>query len=247
MLTQKQIDAFMALEMEFPPVAVKFSGEKPENLPQSDKKLALCQFAKETQVSGEAFYITLENEACSGAISLGMRPLDPLHKSGQVGQDAELYQTAAANAKLHTQYPILPPGTANFVSFAPLSKCDFDPDLVLCLANNAQAEILMRATSYISGDLWESKSSLVNSCAWLFAYPYTCGKVNFCITGLHFGMKRIGVYPPGMHLISIPHQKLSEVATALVEMPWTPLPFRTDEESIAEMERRKAGWKTVKI
>lgn len=69
----------------------------------------------------------------------------------------------------------------------------------------------MRATSYISGDLWESKSSCVLSCAWMYAYPYIEGKVSFCITGMHHGVKRRKLYPEGRHMISIPYQKLDEV------------------------------------
>jgi len=247
MMKSEHKDAFLRLETEFPPVAVKFHGDSPKNVPLTDKKMALCQFAKEVQTTGKHFYIDNDSESCSGGICLGMRPLDANHASGQVGADSELYETPAANAKLHTRYPILPEGTARYVEFCPLEKCEFDPDLVICVADIPQAEIIMRATSYISGDLWEQKSSIVNSCAWLYAYPYVSGKVNFCITGMHFGMKRLGVYPPGLYIISIPHQKLEEVGRALAEMPWIPLPFRTDEESIMEMERRKASWKHISI
>ena len=102
MLSQSAIDAFMHLEMEFPPVAIKFHSEAPENVPIADKKMALCQFAKEVQIGGKHFYIDNDCESCSGGFCLGMRPLDANHASGRVGADSELYETPAANAKLHT-------------------------------------------------------------------------------------------------------------------------------------------------
>lgn len=96
--------------------------------------------------------------------------------------------------------------------------CDFEPDLLLCVADIPQADVLMRATSYISGDLWQSTASCVLSCAWLFGYPYVNGKVNYTISGLGHGMRRRKVYPQGRVIISIPYQKLSEVIEALGQM-----------------------------
>lgn len=103
----------------------------------------------------------------------------------------------------------------------------------------------MRATSYISGDLWESKSSCVLSCAWMYAYPYIEGKVNFCITGMHHGVKRRKLYPKGRHMISIPYQKLDEVVLALSEMDWELIAMKEDEESKQELQRRMDLWKTL--
>ena len=103
----------------------------------------------------------------------------------------------------------------------------------------------MRATSYISGDLWESKTSCVMSCAWTYVYPYLSGKVNFCVTGMHHGMKRRHVYPEGLHIIAIPYQKLDEVVTALEEMPWELIAMKEDPESRAELKRRMDRWDTL--
>ena len=103
----------------------------------------------------------------------------------------------------------------------------------------------MRATSYISGDLWESRSSCVVSCAWTYVYPYVSGKVNFCITGMHHGMKRRKVYPEGYHIISIPYQKIVEVTQALAEMDWELLGMREDEESRAALRRKMDAWQKM--
>ena len=39
----------------------------------------------------------------------------------------------------------------NYVQFARVSECEFDPDLIMCVADLEKADILLRATSYISG------------------------------------------------------------------------------------------------
>jgi hypothetical protein len=86
----------------------------------------------------------------------------------------------------------------------------------------------------MSGDLWESKCSYVMSCAWTYVYPYISGKVNHLFTGMHLGLQIRQSYPPGLHIITIPYQKLDEVVAALNEMERVPLDLLTDEESRIE-------------
>ena len=245
MLTQKAKDLFAKLDMDFPAVAVKYCFAKPETVPHTDQKLTFCQYVKEAQVTGKAFYITKEDDTCFGKMVLGMIPKPPLEASGQAGYDFGVFRTQGANARLYNTFPTLVPGSVNYVIFSPVAVCDFDPDLVICVANTDQADIIMRATSYISGDLWESKSSHVLSCAWMYVYPYLSGKVNFCITGMHHGMKRRKMYPQGRHIIAIPYEKLDEVVTALGEMDWTLIAMREDPESKALLKAKMDHWKEM--
>ena len=129
--------------------------------------------------------------------------------------------------------------------FCPAEKCDFDPDLLFFIADLPQADIIMRATSYISGDLWESKSSPVISCAWMYAYPIISGKVNHITTGFYHGLKRRKAYPAGLRMISVPFQKFDEFFAALKEMDWTLIAFREDEESKADLQRRMDHWQEM--
>lgn len=103
----------------------------------------------------------------------------------------------------------------------------------------------MRATCYISGDLWESVSSPVISCAWMYAYPIISGKVNHITTGFYHGLKRRKAYPAGLRMISIPFQKIDEVAAALQQMPFTAIAFRDDEASKQELRRRMDHWQEM--
>lgn len=235
-------EAFAKLELEYPAVAVKYHFDEPKDVPRTDEVLSFCQFVRKAQDENRRFYITKKDDNCCGKIALGMAPKTPFAVSGIVGVDFELFRTPAPNIRLHNSYPVITPGSVHFAEFCPVELCDFYPDLVLCVADTEKAEILMRATSYISGDLWESRSSGVMSCAWTYSYPYLSGKVNFCITGMHHGMRRRGVYPPGLHIISIPYQKLDEVVTALNEMPLTTIAMRTDDASRSELTRRSARW-----
>ncbi len=245
MLSEAAKKNFEKLEMPYPAVAIKFHYAQPDGVEHTDEQLSFCQYLKKAQTTGKHFFTTKADDDCFGKVALGMDPKPPLAASGIAGVDFGVYKTAAPNARLHNTYPTLVPGSVNFVEFCPVSSCTFDPDLVVCVAENKQADILMRATSYISGDLWESKSSCVMSCAWVYVYPYLSGKVNFCITGLHHGLKRRKIYPAGLHIIAIPYQKLGEVTTALEEMPWELIAMKEDEQSKAELAARMARWQEL--
>lgn len=231
MLSEPAKKVFTDLELPYPPVAIKFSRNRPEGVQQAEGVDVFCGFLKKAQTENRIFYTTVDNDKCMGKVVLGMTDLETNHGSGQVGFTMGLFRTAAANARLYHEAPTLKPGVCNYVVFCPVSLCEFDPDLVICIAPTEKAQLLLRATSYISGDLWESKCSYVMSCAWTYVYPYVSGKVNHLFTGMHLGLQIWGTYPPGLHIITVPYQKLDEVVTALLEMPHVPLALRTDPES----------------
>jgi uncharacterized protein (DUF169 family) len=231
MFDEKAKKAFAELELPYSAVAVKFCRNRPEGYDQAEGIDVFCSYLKKVQVENKAFYTTAENDKCMGKVVLGMTDLETNHGSGQVGCAMGVFRTAAANARLYYEATMFKRGVCNFVVFCPMALCDFYPDLVICVAPTEQAQLLLRATSYSSGDLWESKCSYVMSCAWTYAYPYVSGKVNHLFTGMHLGLQLQGAYPPGLHIITIPYQKLDEVVTALNEMEKVPLDLRKDPES----------------
>jgi uncharacterized protein (DUF169 family) len=245
MLTYEQKAVFEGLGLEFPAVALKYCFDTPEGVEPVGKKLSFCQFVKEVQDSGRTFYTTAADDDCYGKLALGQIDKPALGASGVPGFDFGVFKTPAGAARLYNTMPTLTRGAHNYTVFAPVSTATFDPDLIICIADTRQADILMRATSYISGDLWESKSSHILSCVWTYAYPFISGKVNFCITGMHHGMKRRKIYPEGLHIISIPFQKILEVTTALQEMDWELIAMRDDEESKRELAHRMDRWERI--
>ena len=233
-------DMFAKLECTYEPVAIKFSFDKPEGVDPVGKTMAFCSFVKEAQDSHRKFYTTADDDDCMGKMVLGMIDLPAFESSGRAGYDFEVFKSTAPNARLYHQVPMFNRGAHNYVTFAPLSLCDFDPDLIIVVADTRQADILMRANSYISGDLWESKDSHVLGCGWQFVYPYISGKINHGIVGMHHGQKVRKPYPDGMQIISIPYQKIDEVTKALSEMHWVPISMRPEDQD--ELNRRIAHW-----
>lgn len=246
MLSDKAKELFKKLNMDYPAVAIKFHVVRPEGVPAYEgDKIAFCQYLKYAQDNEKTFYITKDNDDCYGKMAMGMIEKPAVTASGQAGADFEIYRTPIACQQLYQKLPVLVPGTVNYVQFAQVSICDFSPDLIMCVSGYPQSDVLMRATSYISGDIWESKSSPVISCSWMYAYPIISGKVNHITTGFYHGLKRRKAYPAGLRMIAIPFQKIDEVVTALGEMPWTPIAFREDEESKAELSKRMDRWQEM--
>ncbi len=116
--------------------------------------------------------------------------------------------------------PAMVKGTVRYTVFAPLNRLDFDPDVLLCLCETQQTEILLRAMSYRTGEMWSSRYSSAIGCAWLFVYPYLRGEINYSITGLGHGMKRKHLFEPGKQFVAIPIDRLPAMLETLKEMPW---------------------------
>ena len=129
-------------------------------------------------------------------------------------------------------------GTVNYVVFAPLDKLTFTPDLLYVIGTARQAEIIMRAMSYRSGEIWSTKMTGVMACAWLFSYPFISGNVNYVPTGMTFGMKARNTYPEGLILMSIPYPWIPIITQNLQQMEWV-LPSYTEsrEEFLIRHDR----------
>lgn len=237
---QTDLSIFGKLDLEKPPVGIKYLFRKPEGIEQLDKKLALCEMLGEAQKRDKPFYFTKENETCFGAQALGMMgegPSPSFAASGELGVKLEIFQDARANKNLFKYNPGLGKGTVNYAVFAPLDKITFEPDLLILQTDAKQAEIVLRAMTYSTGELYESKTSTALSCAWLYAYPYISGKVNYYITGLGFGSIGRETFEPGWVLIAIPYNWLPAIAQNLKEMKWELTGYTLGREEFGKWEK----------
>ena len=237
---QTDLSIFGKLNLDKPPVGVKYLFHKPEGIKKLDKKLALCEMLGEAQKSEEPFYFTQENEICFGSEVLGMEgegPSPSFAASGELGVKLEIFQEPRANKKLFEHNPGLGKGTVNYVVFAPLDRITFEPDLLILQTTPKQAEIVLRAMTYSTGELYESKTSAALSCSWLYAYPYISGKVNYYNTGLGFGSIGRKAYEPGWILIAIPQNWLPTIVQNLKEMKWELTAYTLNKEEFIKWEK----------
>ena len=235
---QTDLSIYNKFNFEKPPVGVKFLFHKPEGIERLDKTLAFCEMLKEAHQRGTPFYFDKENEDCVGTLPLGMEEMPPLAESGQIGPKLEIFQEPRANSRIYQYVPTLSRGIVNYVAFSSVDKLTFEPDLLILYATPSQAEIVLRAMSYSTGEIWEPKATGVLGCAWLYIYPYKSGKVNYMITGMGFGMKVRKVFPEGRILISIPWDWIPTITHNLKEINWVPSAYTDSREQyIARFNR----------
>src|SRR4030043_533833 len=226
---QTDLSVYSQFKFDRTPVGVNYFFHKPAGIEKLDKQLGLCEMAKEAHQRGTPFYFTREEENCIGKIFLGMMG-DMPHRSdgGMLGVKLQLFQDGRANTRLRTFIPSLEKGSVNYVAFSPIDKLTYEPDLLVFLATPSQAEILLRAMTYSTGEIYESRATVVGMCASLYVYPYLSGKVNYTTTGLSYGMKGRQVFPDGLMLISIPYQRIPTITQNLKEMKWVPPGYAID-------------------
>jgi uncharacterized protein (DUF169 family) len=224
---QTDLSIFNKFKFEKPPVGVKFLYFKPKRIQQLDKSLAFCEMVKEAQQRGSPFYFAKENEDCFGKVPLGMVEAPSWGEGGEFGPRLEIFQEPRANARIYQYVPKFPKSTVNYVALSSLDKLTFEPDLLILRATPSQAEVVLRAMSYSTGAIWESKMTGVLGCAWIFVYPYQSGKINYVPTGMTFCAKALQPFPEGWILISIPWDWIPIITQNLKEMKWV-LPSYTD-------------------
>lgn len=206
-----------------PPVGVNFLFDRPEGMERLDGRVPFCGMVSEAQRRGASFYIDIGNHGCPPGTHVLGCALPKAAEGGNLGPALRIFKGAYANRRALEAAPTFPEGTVNFVAFSPLGELSHTPDLFIILTDTtSQAEIVLRALSYTTGKVLTSKMTNVLGCAWLYAYPYLSGEVNYLTTGIGFGMIVQKVFPPGRQLISIPYDWLPAITLNLQEMEWVP-------------------------
>lgn len=235
---QTDLSVFNKLNFERPPVGVKYLFFKPkgiEPLPM-DKNLAFCEMLTEAQRAKAPFYFSKEhNETCVGKILLGMTEMEPFAEAGEIGPRLGIVQDARVNHNFYHHVPRFSKGIINYVAFAPIDKLTFEPDVLIITATLKQAEIVMRAMTYSTGEPYTSKTTMVMGCSWIYIYPFESGKVNYLMPEWIHGMTGRELFAPNTVLISIPYQWLQTVVQNLREIK---LQFHTTKkEYLSEFEQ----------
>lgn len=206
-------------DFEYAPVGVKFLLNRPKGIEQTDKQMPICRMFREAQES-QPFYAAQDNFSCVDTLVLGLIEPEPIYEAGMIGAKERIYQEARANSRIYNYIQKIPRNTIRYVAFSSLDKLSFDPDLLILTAKPSQAEIVLRAISYSIGKPITSKCTPVLMCAWLFAYPYLSGELNYTVTGIGYGMRMQKILPEGLFLISVPFDLIPMLLENLQEMDW---------------------------
>ena len=210
------------LGFELQPIGIKFSFFQPVDIPSLEKesRFSLCEMMKMAQVEKRCFYFSKEHtETCVGKILLGMEDMAPFAESGQIGERLGVFEEARCNQNLYQFVPRMDKGIVNYVLFSPVELLTFSPDVLVVSATPEQAEIMMRAMTYSTGEMYKSTCTPVMGCAWLLIHTYKTGEVNFIVPALVHGLHGRQLYPSDTILIGIPYKWISVILSNLKRMP----------------------------
>ena len=209
------------LGLALPPIGVRYDYFRPEGIAplESDAQMSLCELMREAQRRDTPFYFARENtETCVGKKILGMEPWEPFAQSGQIGVGLGVFDEARCNGRLYQYVRHLTEGTVNFVSFAQYDKLPFNPDVLIFAAPISKGELILRAATYATGELYTSVCTPTIGCSWLFAYPYLEDKINYILPGLVHGPHGRALYAENTMLIAVPYRWIPVVLDGLREM-----------------------------
>jgi uncharacterized protein (DUF169 family) len=223
----KDLDILERFAFEVQPVGVKFLVKEPD-MNRLGEQLTFCEMLKRAQ-QGDAFYAGADNHRCgAGLYVLGQEDVPEPFINGEYGAGLGIYDGTRSASRLYLHIPKINKGVVNYVAFSPLDKLEFQPDLLIMFSKTDQTEIILRAVTYKTGDVLMSRTTSAIGCAWIYAFPFLKGEVNYMMTGLGHGMKRRKLFPEGYQIISIPYDKLSLFLESLKEMQWELPAFKPD-------------------
>ena len=253
---KRDYSIYKKFNFERQPVSINYCFFKPEGVKILDKPVGLCEMPKVCQEKGEPFYITAAEEDCVGKKFLNL-PKEVEHMrfpdGGRLGVNLTAMQRPGVNLRLRKFCPNMEPGSVNFVLYTPFDKLVYEPDLLVFVCPATQAEVLLRANTYTTGEPFESIGTTVGNCCSLFVYPFQTGKINYMVSGLSWGMNGRHVYPEGLVMVVIPYQKLGTVTENLNEMVWYRDSLKLDRDGYQKwdaeltegVQERSRDWKIL--
>jgi len=206
------------LELKRTPVAIKWSVKEPENIEKEEGKTTFCK-KLDKALNGEIFYSTAEEQMCmGGSIFTGHQdmcefPQQMLSVEFLVKMGA--YDSVPAAQRSWKHNLNLEPGIFNIISFGPLNKVEFEPDVIFIVCNAKQGMEILHANAYDSGEhgLGADSGPICSSMA---AAPYITGKVTYGF-GEAGARGNMNITPEEI-MVSIPASDLSRIVSNLEKM-----------------------------
>jgi uncharacterized protein (DUF169 family) len=169
------------LGLESFPIAISFSIDAPEGVEQMRDRARLCQMLDRVRFDGKSFYTVSECHECDGgANSCGLRMMSESRKTGEFLVKLGLFGSKRAARRFLSSNPRIESGTVQVVSFSPLDKAQFEPDVVVLVCNAKQAMQIAEASAYESG---KRITGLTGPpiCSAVVAAPFLTGEVIYSL------------------------------------------------------------------
>ena len=170
-----------SLGLESSPIAISFSAKAAEGVERMHGKARLCQMLDRVRLKGESFSTVSESHECDGgASSCGLKMMSESRKTGEFLVKLGLFGTGRAARRFLNSNPKIEYGTVQAVSFSPLEKAKFEPDVVVLICNAKQGMQIAEAYAYESG---KRTTGLTGPpiCSAVVAAPFLTGEVVYSL------------------------------------------------------------------
>lgn len=193
----------------------------------SDKKYTFCQFIMKAR-EGDKLLATADNVACAnGSSALGFIPVPEKLLSGEFLFRLGTFQQEGAQKTMELM-PRFEYKRFSGIALAPLSKVDFDPDIIVLETVPEHLMWLALATIYQKGGRLEFSSSISNgTCVDTTVVPYLTDKLN--VTLGCYGCRNATSIPDENLLAGFPGSQIQEILANLESISEKAMP-RTREK-----------------
>jgi len=202
------------LRLDTEPVAVTFAGAPAPGSSPPQGKVSVCQALKRAG-EGESITITVETCGCPGGlVSLGLGQMPPEGRERLVHFLVEKEKVYCSRVAIHRGQQSVPAplGMASHVFFAPLSRAESLPDIVVFIGKPGVLQRLVTYAGYWEGGSLKAELS-GPACRTGVTYPVVTGEMGLSL--LDFGARRLAGFTEDQLLASVPLHRLMGILRAL--------------------------------
>ena len=214
-LAQKLINI---LDIKREPVAIKWSVREPRNIEKESGKSRFCEKLGKA-MDGEIFYSTVEEEGCGGGLRYsGMKDPKELPanmRSGSFLIPRGVFKSEAAFQRATAHNRAIEPGIFHAVIFSPLTKADFDPDVIFIVCSAKQGMDILHANAFDSGSTGIGAGAGPICCT-MGSTPYLTGEVTYGFADT--GSRNFMDIGEDEVMVSIPASDMERIVSNLEQM-----------------------------
>jgi len=211
------------------PFGVKFFDnlkERPKGTMRPRHPMNTCQITAITRYYGRPMYFTAKDMACIvGGVTMGLIPEPESMKNGEIAK--MLHSDLDSAKEFTTKVAKIPYGKIKAVATAPMSKIDFEPDVVVMYGNTAQVMRVIQGYLYEKGGRVNfSTGGEWSLCADSIAQAYVSQDISLGMPC--FGDRKTGLAQEDEVTVAFPYflyNKILAGMEATLEVAAYPIPF----------------------
>ena len=211
------------------PFGVKFyenTSERPKGTIRPRHPMNTCQITAIVRYYGRPMYFTADDMSCIvGGVTMGLIPEPENMKNGEIAK--MLHADLEASKEFTTKVAKIPFGKFKAVAVAPMSKLNFEPDIVVMYGNTAQVMRVIQGYLYKRGGRVEfSTGGEWRLCADSIAQAYVSDDIALGLPC--FGDRKTALAQEDEVTVAFPYHLYDEILEgmrATADIAAYPIPF----------------------